>query len=484
VAGRLGAWFAIVGFGLSLYWIGVALSLFTPLAWLAYVATVIGMAILTAGTTAALYVARRLTRWPLAVLLPATWVSFEILLVYFSDLAFPWFPLGLALATHPVLAQAADVSGVHGLSIWIAATNGLLADGWLAWERERTNQPEVDRSALLARAFAARVVVAVLLLAGVSFYGTWRMRTIPLRTVGHIGIVQPDVPEDEKMQRQMGRFIQPLAALTRQEERDAAPGDAPQLVLWPETALPDFLINHPDWLDSLRTIARTGHAPILFGMIDYTLTGTGPTDFDYFNAATVVDTTGQIGREPAYHKRYLVPIVERVPFLNPKWFSGMQYFGGFGRGTTATPFTFPFGRVGVLICYESIFPQQSRRYRRAGADLIANITNDAWFGHSLAPFQHEAHLRLRAIENRVGVVRAANTGISEYIDPFGRPHGATDLFVPAALTYDVQTTDVRSLSVHWGDWLGSICVAITVALLLANFALIIRTRRGAQSSAG
>jgi apolipoprotein N-acyltransferase len=477
VSGRLGVWFAVVGFGLSLYWIGVALSLFTPLAWLAYVATVIVMAILTAGTTAALHVARRLTRWPLAVLLPATWVSFEILLVYFSDLAFPWFPLGLSVAGHPLLAQAADVSGVHGLSVWIAATNGLFADGWLAWERRR-EQPVAGVVATVGRAFGARLMVILALAAAISGYGAWRMRTIPVRPLAHVGVVQPDVSEDEKMQRQMDRFIQPLAALTRQEERAAAPGHAPELVLWPETALPDFLVNHPEWSDSLRSLARDGHAPILFGMIDYTITGTGSRDYDYFNAATVVDTNGLIGREPAYHKRYLVPIVERVPFLNPKWFSGLQYFGGFGRGATAVPFTFGFGGVGVLICYESIFPQQSRRYRRGGADLIVNITNDAWFGHSLAPYQHEAHLRLRAIENRVGVVRAANTGISEYIDPFGRPHGATDLFVPAALTYDVQTTDVRPLAVVWGDWVGSLCVAITVGLLLVNFARMVRGAKG------
>src|SRR6185312_1917633 len=98
-----------------------------------------------------------------------------------------------------------------------------------------------------------------------------------------IGIVQPNIPEDEKMQLAMrNRFIDPLAALTREEEARAAP----QLVLWPETALPDFLVNHPDWTDSLRVLAQTGHVPILFGVIDYTITGPGPSDFEYYNAAT------------------------------------------------------------------------------------------------------------------------------------------------------------------------------------------------------
>jgi apolipoprotein N-acyltransferase len=304
----------------------------------------------------------------------------------------------------------------------------------------------------------------------------WRLRTVTLQPLARVGIVQPDISEDEKMQQEMrGRFIEPLAALTRQQE---AAGPPPQLVVWPETALPDFLINHPAWVDSLQSLARTGHAPILFGLIDYTVTGPGPSDFEYYNAATVVDTSGRIGVEPAYHKVYLVPIVERVPFLNPRWFTGqkhfqalLRYFGGFGRGTSTTPFTFAFGKVGVLICYESIFPQQSRAFRRAGADLILNITNDAWFGRSLAPYQHEAHLHLRAIENRVGIVRAANTGISEYIDPLGRSHGATALLVSAAPVYDAQTTAIRPLAVQWGDWVGLLCVLLTAGVLAWRWTL-------------
>jgi apolipoprotein N-acyltransferase len=120
----------------------------------------------------------------------------------------------------------------------------------------------------------------------------------------------------------------------------------------------------------------------------------------------------------------------------------------------------------VLICYESIFPAQSRALRRNGADLILNITNDAWFGRSLAPWQHEAHMTLRAIETRAGVVRAANTGISSYIDPLGRVHGATGLFVPAAKTYRAQTTDIRTPFVRVGDWVGWLCIVAAALLVL------------------
>jgi apolipoprotein N-acyltransferase len=215
-------------------------------------------------------------------------------------------------------------------------------------------------------------------------------------------------------------------------------------------------------------LGAVGHTPILFGVIDvqfYPRVGQ-PADYDYFNAAMLADSTGFVGGFAPTRKQYLVPVVERVPFLNPKWFGGLKYFGGYGKGTGAITYALPWGKFGVLICYESIFPAQSRALRRNGADVILNITNDAWFGRSIAPWQHEAHMTLRAIENRVGVVRSANTGISSYIDPLGRIHGATELFVPATRTYRAQTTDIRTLFVRAGDWSGWLCVAGAAFFLL------------------
>ena len=219
--------------------------------WLAYIATIVGMSLLVAATTSTLAHcagASRIGRWRCCSRRRGS--RLEIFLAYFSDLAFPWFPLGLAVATHPALAQAADVSGVHGLSVWIAATNGLLADAWLLWRRGGDASPTLRRA-------VRPVALAAALCAAVWAYGMWRLRTVTLEPLARVGIVQPDISEDEKMQQEMrGRFIEPLAALTRQEE---ATGPPPQLVLWPETALPDFLINHPAWTDSLRSLARTGH---------------------------------------------------------------------------------------------------------------------------------------------------------------------------------------------------------------------------------
>ena len=450
-AARIGFWFGMLGYACNLYWIAIALSIYTKLAIVGYIAALFVLAPVVAVAAIALFVLRRATKLPLALLVPVVWVASELVLNYMSDLSFPWLPLGLALSRTPVLAQAADLSGVRGLSFAIAAVNGLIADAWLLRGR---------RAAIAARLAAAVAIVAVL-----AGYGAWRMRATVLEPLAPVAIVQPNIPQDEKWQAQnQSRILSTLDGITRRrlEQHDA------KLVLWPEAALPGFIAEHPEWRRDLTELASRSHTPILFGTLDLDMRSR--TDYDYYNAALLADSTGTIGSQPPYRKSFLVPIVERVPFVNPRWFAGLKYFGGFGRGTNTKPFVLSFGKVGVLICYESIFPQRSREFRRNGANLIVNITNDAWFGESLAPYQHEAHLALRAIENRVGIVRAANTGISAYVDPLGRFHGETRLDVPASEVYDAQTTSVMTLYTRVGDWLGTLCLALTaIGLLWARF---------------
>ena len=448
IAFRFGLVTGALAYAVALYWIAFALAIYTKLAFLGYLGALLVLAPICGAGTAAVFVMRRTLRLPYAVTLPLAWVSVEMVMMHMSDLAFPWLPLGLAVARMPVLAQAADLSGVHGLSAWIAATNGLLVDAWLARD---------DR-----RAVAARVAAVLALVAAMWGYGAWRLATITPRSVAEIAVVQPNVPQEDKwLAQNQGRILGML--LTGSQRALAL--DTPQLVVWPEAALPGFLPDHPDWATDVSALAAQSHTPILFGVLDVDFPAAG--QMEYFNAAMLADSSGSIRSQPPYHKRELVPVVERVPFLDPRWFAKLRFFGGFGRGgSDQPPFTLPFGKVGVLICYESIFPEIAREYRRAGASLVVNITNDAWFGRSLAPWQHEAHLALRAIEVRAGIVRAANTGISAYIDPLGRIHGATEIFTTAARSYRAESTNVRTLFLYVGDFVGWLCVLGTIALLV------------------
>jgi apolipoprotein N-acyltransferase len=490
-AARVWFWFGFIGYGANLYWIAVALSLWTNLAFAGYIASLLWLAPWIAGAGVILYAARRLTRWPLTILLPVVWSALELVLNHLSDLSFPWLPLGLSLARFPMAVQLADLSGVRGVSFWIALSNGLIADAYLL---------RYQRRAMIVRLAAIPVAAALTL-----GYGAWRMATTTIRPLAPIAVVQPNVSEREKLSGAPARpYMDVLAEATRAE---LAASD-PKLVVWPEAALPGYLGAQHEWRDSLRALGSAERTPILFGVVDYVFTG--PNTYSYFNAAMLTDTLGRLGpttlrtfaadaasrghlgvamdlraqaeaygqgiEYPPYHKRFLVPVVERVPFLNPEWFSGIDYFGGFGRGELLPPFALPFGKVGILICYESVFLEHARHFRRGGADVLINITNDAWFGRSTAPYQHHAHLVLRAIENRVGIVRAANTGISGYIDPLGRVRAETELEVPAHATYVAETTDVRTLYVRLGDWLGFLCLLASAAAALVY---IVRRRRAA-----
>ncbi len=444
---RLGMWFGIFAYGTSIYWIATALLIFTKLAILGYLGALFVITALAAATGGALYVARRSTRWPMAVLLPVVWVASEVAMNHLSDLAFPWLPLGLGVTHTPVLAQIADISGVHGVSFWIALTNGLVADMWLSRR---------DRRANLYRGAAIAAMVCA-----VAGYGEWRMHTVRLRALGSVGVVQPNIAEDQKWDStSIARIINVLAAGTHEAEAK----DHPQLIVWPETALNDYLPAHPAWSDSLRALTMGADVPLLTGMID--VVWHSRTLYDQFNAAMLVGADGRQS-QLIYHKRHLVPFVERVPFLSPSWFgwAGPYLAGSFGIGAGPVVYHVPFGRFGVLICYESIFPGESRQYRNDGADFLINITNDAWFGHSNAPYQHFSHLVLRAIENRTAIVRSANTGISGWIDPLGRIRAATPIFEPAAESYALQTSDVRTPYDAWGDFVGLLSLAATVALV-------------------
>jgi apolipoprotein N-acyltransferase len=457
---RFGFWFGAMAYGLTLYWIAIALSIYTKLSFLGYIGAVLVMAPVVAVTIAALHAARRATRWPFALLLPLIWTASEVVINYMGDLAFPWLPLGLATSRFPMLAQIADLSGVRGVSFWVAATTGLLTDAWLLRGEQRR--------ALVRLGVVVAVAVAV------AGYGRWRLGSITMQSVAPIAIVQPNIPQEEKWQDDnRDRIMSILARLTREGMRGE-----PHLIVWPEVALPGYLVQNPDWTDTLRALSAPTRIPILFGVLDVEFLPTrapdGTQEYEVFNAAMTTDSTGAIARQRPYRKEFLVPVVERVPFLDPDWFKGLKYFGGFGRGEDQAPFRYAFGEAGVLICYESIFPQLSREYRRGGVEILVNITNDAWFGRSIAPHQHEAHLAFRAIENRLGIVRAANTGISAYIDPLGRFHDETALETSASRTYRVQTTSVMTLFTRLGDWVGLGSLVATVGLVTSAW---VRRRR-------
>jgi len=155
-----------------------------------------------------------------------------------------------------------------------------------------------------------------------------------------------------------------------------------------------------------------------------------------------------------------VPLAPLLPFVN-KLVAGI---GDFSPGKKATPLVATGGKVGTLICFEGIFPEVARRYVRAGSTLLVAITNDAWFGNSSAPYQHLSMTVFRAVENRVPLVRAANTGISAVVDSKGHIHGMTPLFEEATLTGEIRRGEGGSFYSRYGDLFGLLCLALSALI--------------------
>ncbi|UCG85743.1 MAG: apolipoprotein N-acyltransferase [Gemmatimonadota bacterium] len=441
-----GFWFGLISNGLVIHWMVVALWRFTRLSVLGYAATILILALYAAIMFALVGWMMRRAKIPVLITFPVLWTAMQWAIAHQGDIRFPWLGLGTSLTHYPTFVQIADVIGARGVTFLLVLANTAIA---LAI-RERANRA---RALKLAGAVVAGLILAV-------SYGVVRERTINMRPLGRVTVIQPNVQWSEKNDAALQDSI--LAA-TLELSRDAVERTDPRLVVWPESAVPDYFHLHAAWEPLIVEHAVRDSIPIVTGGLDV-VWGETREDYEYYNSAFLFDATGRRDPYPVYHKRYLVPIVERVPFVNPRWFD-LRWFGGFGEGEPGAIYQRDIGKFGILICYESIFEDLSRRYRREGADFIINITNDAWYGETAAPHQHAAHLVMRAIENRMGIARAANSGISKFVDPLGRQHQRTRLSVKTYASDVVQTSDVVPLYTRLGDWVGLLSMLLTLALM-------------------
>lgn len=486
---RIGGFFlGLVYFTLVFYWLFVALVFYTWMAVLAFLAPILIMSMFLAWMSGAIHAVRRRLSWPIWLAFPVFWTATEWLRATLPEVGFPWMNLGDTLTGFPLLVGAADLVGSRGISFWLVLVNALLASTWLGIRVRLTE--EHGRDTPEARRWRRRGLALLAALAVPLAYSVVRWNTLDMRPVATVGVVQPNVPEHIKMGDRgfaadsAVRAAATLVGTWGPEERRGL-----DLILLPETAIPLHIEPIPSFEGGYAglpqydrwaiELSESLEADLLWGALGSHDHGGG--DFDYFNSAFL--TRPGEGRVARYDKRFLVPIVERVPFLPPEWFRRMAYFGAFGVGARAPALTVetPEGpaRFGVMICYESIFSPLARHYRRSGADFLVNITNDAWFGRdawwsrSSALYQHPAHLVMRAVETRMGVARSANTGVSEIVDPLGRVSHATPLFEPAAFVADVMTTDGRTVyvrlgdTVGWGSALGAI-VGLLAAIVAAR----------------
>ena len=244
-----------------------------------------------------------------------------------------------------------------------------------------------------------------------------------------------------------------------------AAADGARLVVWPEAATPFAFESDPARAASIRRAARAAGAHLLLGTTEIAHDGGPPR---YFNAAVMVDSAGDTAG--IYRKHHLVPFGEYVPLRRLLFFVSplVETVGDFSAGPGPRPLVMDGQPVGAAICYEIIYPGLVRGFVTRGSKLLVTVTNDAWYGRSSAPHQHFQQASMRAIEQGRFLVRAANTGISGVVDPYGRVLASTPLFAPRVVTADVRLLEGRTVYSRTGDVLAWACAILSALALLAS----------------
>jgi apolipoprotein N-acyltransferase len=377
-------------------------------------------------------------------LAPAVWVTAELLRTYLLS-GFPWGLLGYIPSRRLLVIQIAAWTGVYGVSALLVLVNTALA--WAAVERR-------------PRAAAVAVVVAGTAVAGTLLVGRAHLAPVDVPTVP-VAVVQGNIPQDVKWSPGFkAETLSIYGALTRA----AAPGS--RLVVWPEAAMPAYVRFEPAALRWLTDLAADVRVPLLVGVPDAERDG---QRVSYLNSAFLVESGGVRGR---YDKMHLVPFGEYVPLKRLLFFveAIAAEIGDFTPGRQVAIFPLEGAPFGTVICYEVIFPDLFRRFVAEGASFMTNITNDAWFGDSGGPVQHLAMVPLRAVENRIAIARAANTGVSAFVLPSGAIQSTLPLGTRGTLRADLPLRQGHTFYTRFGDVFAYACAALTGAALLGGVA--------------
>jgi apolipoprotein N-acyltransferase len=441
-------WLAgVVFFSVLLRWLNFTFSIYSEIPWpLVYLPTLAlaGYCALYVGLFAGALsrLAARRSPAQALILAPFVWVGGEWLRGHVLG-GFPWGLLGYSQHRALPVIQIAELGGVYAVSfVLVAASSAVAALCVLPWRRA------------LPGAAAAAILVGLTLA-----FGAMRLTAGagPPPATGRIGLMQPSIEQPLKFDpAHAARTLQTYADLSRRTA-----GERLQLLVWPETALPGMLARDSMLRLFITGLTREVGAPLLVGSID----ASGGNPPRYRNSAFLVSAAGL---EDRYDKIQLVPFGEYVPLSALLGFvrGWAEFIADLEPGARPLVFLGPPAPFGVVICYEGIFPELVRKFVKGGAQFMVNMTNDAWFGRTSGPAQHLAMYPLRAVEHRLAVVRAANTGISAFIEPTGRISRSLPLFERGTLVEDIALRGTTTLYTRFGDWLAWLSLVVAAAGLI------------------
>ena len=408
------------------------------------------------------------------------WLSFEYIHLNW-ELSWPWLTLGNAFASLTPVVQWYEYTGVLGGSLWILSMNALFF--LLLFNREFLNEQRWIKKIVLVETIVVLVLPIVISL---IIYTTYKEKGNDVEVV----VVQPNIdPYNEKFEG--GKYFIPydkqLERLIELSEKEITPNT--KFVVWPETALPfGYMETQLATYEVITMLKRFVEAhpglSLVTGMDTYKIYETKVTPsaspmigkgfYDSFNTAMIINNNDSIS---LYHKSKLVPGVEYVPAFLTAYIIDMGGGSGvLGTQKERTVF-FNSNKLGVapVICYESIYGDFVTEYIRKGAKLIFIITNDGWWGNTQGHKQHLEYGCVRAIETRKSIARAANTGISGFIDQRGNITQQSAYWVPAVMKRTIKENSINTFYVRCGDYIGRI--ALWVSLIVIVVAVIIKLRK-------
>ncbi|MCM8795305.1 MAG: apolipoprotein N-acyltransferase [Candidatus Omnitrophica bacterium] len=359
--------------------------------------------------------------------LPFLWIILECLRSHLFT-GFPWALLGYSQYLNLPVIQIADFSGVWGVSFLVMMINVTIYKviSYKLWIISKE-----QKSVSIVKSFLLPLLILFLSL----IYGYYKLNLIPpsfiLPIKLKISVIQANIPQELKWRAGMEEII-----ITKYLDISRQAIEAkPDLVIWPEAAIPYVLEENSIYNEQVISFVKKIKIPLLFGAVR-------KEDKNYYNSAILIS---EKGKALIYDKLHLVPFGEYIPLR--KIFGFLEKIlpiGDFTPGREYTLFTLPVAgsrvvaKFAVLICFEDLFPKLSRQFVKRGADFLVNITNDAWFGRSAAAYQHLQASVFRAVENRVAVVRAANTGVSAFIAPSGKIISMLEIFNEGKMTSSIE----------------------------------------------
>jgi apolipoprotein N-acyltransferase len=352
--------------------------------------------------------------------------------------------------------QISDITSIYGVSFLVVMVNAGLTEAVLLIKHGGFRKG-------LKRVFLVMIVLSLFL--GYGYYRINQIRNLSVEKTLRLSLIQGNIEQDVKWNPE---YQEEVLSTYLKLTQDAVKEFHPELVVWPESALPFYYGSEPELTERLNKFVKDINTPILTGSMlirGIEFKGDEVSDYRVTNSAILIDINGKLTY--IYDKIHLVPFGEYVPLRRFLFFFDKIVpvgIGDFTRGTAFVKGDIKGLKFCTVICFEAAFPELVRGFFTDGGDLIFNITNDGWFGRTTGPLQHFDIALVRAVEERKPLIRVANTGISAIVDQTGRVIKRLGLYKRGSLSEELKIKRIDSFYIKHGDIFSYICLIVSVVM--------------------